>query len=93
MGIGVSLAGMVLPCATLALLYARIYGRVLRTGLRDVLAQDHVRTARAKGASEARLLVYHALRLSLLPLVALFGLDLGSLVGGGTLLTEVVMPL
>jgi peptide/nickel transport system permease protein len=93
LGMGVSAAGMVLPCATLALLYAGIYGRVLRAGLRDALAQDHVRTARAKGASEARVLLHHALRLSLIPLVALFGLDFGSLVGGGTLLTEVVFGL
>jgi peptide/nickel transport system permease protein len=93
LGVGVSAAGMVLPCATLALLYAGVYGRVLRAGLRDALALDHVRTARAKGASETRVLLHHALRLSLIPLVALFGLDFGSLVGGGTLLTEVVFGL
>jgi peptide/nickel transport system permease protein len=93
LGLGVSAAGMVLPCATLALLYAGIYGRVLRAGLRDALAQDHARTARAKGAGEPRVLVHHALHLSLIPLVALFGLDFGSLVGGGTLLTEVVFGL
>jgi peptide/nickel transport system permease protein len=93
LGMGLSFAGMVLPCSTLALLYAGIYGRVLRAGLRDALAQDHVRTARAKGAGDARVLLHHTLRLSLIPLVALFGLDFGSLVGGGTLLTEVVFGL
>jgi peptide/nickel transport system permease protein len=93
LGVGVSFAGMLLPCATLALLYAGIYGRVLRAGLHDALTMDHVRTARAKGASEARVLLHHALRLSLIPLVSLFGLDFGSLVGGGTLLTEVVFGL
>jgi peptide/nickel transport system permease protein len=93
LGVGLSFAGMVFPCTTLALLYAGVYGRVLRAGLLDALAQDHVRTARAKGASERRVLVHHALRLSLVPLVALFGLDFGSLLGGGTLLTEVVFGL
>lgn len=93
LGLGVSAAGMVLPCGTLALLYAGIYGRVLRAGLRDALAQDHIRTARMKGASEMRVILHHALRLSLIPLVALFGLDFGALLGGGTLLTEVVFGL
>lgn len=93
LGTGLSFAAMVFPCSTLALLYAGVYGRVLRAGLLDVLAQDHARTARAKGASEARVLLHHALRLSLMPLVALFGLDFGALLGGGTLLTEVVFGL
>jgi peptide/nickel transport system permease protein len=93
LGEGLSFGGMVLPCTTLALLYAGIYGRVLRAGLLEALAQDYVRTARAKGLSESRVLVRHALRLSLIPLVALFGLDFGALLGGGTLLTEVVFGL
>jgi peptide/nickel transport system permease protein len=93
LGVGLSFTGMVLPCTTLALLYAGIYGRVLRAGLLEALAEDYVRTARAKGLSESRVLVHHALRLSLIPLVALFGLDFGALLGGGTLLTEVVFGL
>ncbi|MEJ1974658.1 MAG: ABC transporter permease [Acetobacteraceae bacterium] len=93
LGLGVSFAGMVLPWTTLALLYAGIYGRVLGAGLVEALAEDYVRTARAKGLSEMRVLLRHALRLSLIPLVSLFGLDFGSLLGGGTLLTEVVFGL
>ena len=93
LGMGLSAAGLVLPCATLALLYAGIYGRVLRAGLLDALAQDYVRTARAKGLGEARVLLRHALRMAVVPLVALFGLDFGGLLGGGTLLTEVVFGL
>jgi peptide/nickel transport system permease protein len=93
LGVGLSFTGMVLPCTTLALLYAGIYGRVLRAGLLEALAEDYVRTARAKGLGETRVLVRHALRLSLIPLVALFGLDFGGLIGGGTLLTEVVFGL
>ncbi len=84
---------LVLPCLTLALLYAGIYGRVLRTSLMDAYAQDYVRTARAKGISETRVLLRHALRNALTPVVALFGLDLGALVGGGTVLTELVFGL
>ena len=87
------LRGMVLPWATLALLYAGIYGRVLRAGILDAKGQDFVRMARAKGLSERQVLLRHALVVSLASAVALFGLDFGALVGGGTLLTEVVFGL
>lgn len=92
-GWGNFLAGLVLPWTTLAVLYAGIYGRVLRTSLAEAYAQDYVRTARAKGVSEARVLLRHALRNAVVPVVALFGLDFGALVGGGTLLVEVVFGL
>ncbi len=85
--------GMIIPWATLALLYAGIYGRVLRASLVEALGQDYIRTARAKGIGEGQVLVRHALRLSLVSVVALFGLDFGALIGGGTLLTEVVFGL
>ena len=81
---------MVLPWTTLALLYAGIYGRVLHAGLVGAMRSDPVRTARAKGVGEAAVLLRHALRLSIVPLVSLFGLDFGALGCGGTLLTEVV---
>ena len=87
------LAGMVLPWSTLAVLYAGIYGRVLRSSLIETYRQDYVRTARAKGVGEARVLLVHALRNALTPVIALFGLDFGALVGGGTLLIEVVFGL
>jgi peptide/nickel transport system permease protein len=93
LGMGVSVAGFVLPWTTLALLNAGVYGRVLHAGLREALLSDPIRTARAKGVGETAVLLRHALRLSLLPLVALFGLDFGALVGGGTVLTEVVFGL
>lgn len=82
--------GMVIPWITLAILYIGIYGRVLRASLIDALQEDYVRTARAKGLSERRVLLHHALRTSLITFVSLFGLDFGALVGGGALLTEVV---
>lgn len=90
---GQFLAGMVLPWTTLAVLYAGIYGRVLRTSLIEAYARDYVRTARAKGLSEARVLLVHALRNAIVPVIALFGLDFGALVGGGTVLVEVVFGL
>jgi peptide/nickel transport system permease protein len=93
LGMGVSFAGMVLPWTTLALLYAGVYGRVLHAGLVEALASDPIRTARAKGLGDTTVLLRHALRLSVLPVVALFGLDFGALVGGGTVLTEVVFGL
>ena len=93
LGEGLSLRALVLPWTTLALLYAGVYGRVLQAGLAEAMQSDPIRTARAKGLSETAVLLRHALRLSVAPLVALFGLDFGALLGGGTVLTEVVFGL
>jgi len=84
---------LVFPWLTLAVLYVGIYARVLRSELLTALSEDYVRTARAKGLSERRVLLKHALRCSLIPIVSLFGLDFGALVGGAALLTEVVFNL
>ncbi|CDR01293.1 ABC transporter permease [Streptomyces iranensis] len=81
---------LIFPWLSLAVLYAGIYARLLRGELIGALREDYVRTARAKGISERRILVRHALRCSLIPVVSLFGLDFGALVGGAGLLTEVV---
>jgi peptide/nickel transport system permease protein len=84
---------LVFPSLTLAVLYVGLYGRVLRGALIEAQGQDYIRTARAKGLSERRVLWRHALRTSLVSVVTLFGLDFGALVGGGALLTEVVFGL
>jgi peptide/nickel transport system permease protein len=84
---------LLLPWITLAILYIGLYGRVLRANLVEAMQEDYVRTARAKGLSESRILLRHALRTSLIAFVTLFGLDFGALVGGGALLTEVVFGL
>lgn len=84
---------LLFPWLTLAALYAGIYARVLRSELLTAMNEDYVRTTRAKGVSEPRILLRHALRCSLIPIVALFGLDFGALVGGSALLTEVVFGL
>ena len=90
---GQAALGIVLPWTTLAVLYAGIYGRVLRESLGAAYRQDYIRTARAKGLGESRVLLKHALRNALAPVLALFGLDFGALIGGGTLLVEVVFGL
>jgi peptide/nickel transport system permease protein len=84
---------LLFPWLTLAVLFAGIYARLLRSELIANLNEDYVRTARAKGISERRILIRHALRCSLIPIVSLFGLDFGALVGGAALLTEVVFGL
>jgi len=84
---------LLFPWLTLAALYSGIYARVLRAELVNALNEDYVRTARAKGLSERRILMRHALRCSLVSIVSLFGLDFGALIGGAALLTEVVFGL
>jgi peptide/nickel transport system permease protein len=84
---------LVIPWVTLATLYIGLYGRVLRANLVEAGQEDYIRTARAKGLSETRILTRHALRTSLITIVTLFGLDFGALVGGAALLTEVVFGL
>jgi len=76
------LRSLVLPALTLGILGCALYARVLREELGAALQQDFARTARAKGASPARVLLVHALRSALLPIATLAALDLGTLVGG-----------
>ena len=84
---------LIIPWLTLSVLYVGFYARVLRANLIEVESEDYVRTARAKGISERRVLLRHTLRTSLITFVSLFGLDFGVLVGGGALLAEVVFGL
>jgi peptide/nickel transport system permease protein len=84
---------LLLPWLTLSVLYIGFYARVLRANLLDIQNEDYVRTAKAKGLSPRAVLVKHMLRTSMITFVSLFGLDLGVLIGGGALLTEVVFGL
>ena len=84
---------LLLPWLTLAVLYAGIYARVVRSSMIEAQEQDYVRTAYAKGLTERRVIVRHSLRTSLIAYFSLFGLDFGALVGGAALLTEVVFNL
>jgi peptide/nickel transport system permease protein len=84
---------LIIPWSVLAITYIGLYSRVLRSNLVEAMQEDYVRTARAKGLSERQILLRHALRMSLITLVSMFGLDFGALVGGGALLMEVVSNL
>ena len=73
---------VVLPALTLGLLGAGWYARMVRSAMIDVLHQDYVRTARAKGLTRARVILRHALPNALLPIVAMIGIDIGQFMGG-----------
>ena len=75
-------AHLVLPTATLAFLGAGWYSRMMRSSMIDVLAQDYVRTARAKGLSRARIVLRHVLPNAVLPIVAMVGIDVGLFMSG-----------
>jgi peptide/nickel transport system permease protein len=80
---------LILPWFTLAAIQIGFYSRVLRSNMLDVMNEDYVRTARAKGLSERRVMTHHVLRNSLIPIVTLFGLDVGLLLGGAILIEAV----
>ena len=80
---------LILPWLTLALVQAASYTRLTRTSMLEVLGEDYVRTARAKGMPEWRVILVHALRSALTPVLTLFGLDIGTLLGG-VIITEQV---
>jgi peptide/nickel transport system permease protein len=83
---------MIMPWLTLALLYAGWYARMTRGTVLDTLRQDFVRTARAKGLRETRILLLHVLRACITPVLTMFGMDLAALVSG-TVIVEVVFNL
>jgi peptide/nickel transport system permease protein len=76
---------LLLPWVSLAFLYAALYARLTRAGMLETMGEDYIRTARAKGLSERRVISRHALRAALTPIVTIFGLDLGQLLGGAVL--------
>lgn len=92
-GVGQWAWHLIAPWLVLAVLFIGIYSRVLRGDLVDALRSDHVRTARAKGLGEQRVVVKHGLRTALIPMITLWGLDVGLLLGGGAVLTETVFDL
>jgi peptide/nickel transport system permease protein len=84
---------LLMPWTALSIVFIGIYSRILRSNVLDTINEDYVRTARAKGLSERRILVRHVLRNSLIPIVTLWGLDFGAVLGGGAILTEKVFDL
>ena len=83
---------LILPWITLAVVSAAAYTRLSRGSMLDVLGEDYIRTARAKGLSERRVVLRHGLRAALTPIVTQFGIDLGVLIGGA-IVTEQVFSL
>lgn len=84
---------LILPWIAVAVTLVGFYSRVLRSNMLDAMDEGYVRTARAKGLSERRVMTRHVLRNSLIPIVTLFGLDFGALVGGGAILTEKIFSI
>jgi peptide/nickel transport system permease protein len=80
---------LVLPTLTLGLIFLAIYLRIMRASMLEVLSLDFVRTARAKGLDETRVVVRHVLRNALLPMVTLIGLQAGTMLGGSVVVESV----
>ena len=80
---------LVLPVLTLGLFYMAVYARLTRSAMLDVAGQDFIKTARAKGVGEGRILRRHILRNALLPVVTLAGIQAGQLIGGSVLVETV----
>jgi len=83
---------LVLPWCTLAFISAAIYARLTRGEMIESMGQDYIRTARAKGLREPRVVLRHGLRNAIIPVVTIFGLDLGALLGG-TVIAEKVFSM
>ncbi|MDX3243112.1 ABC transporter permease [Streptomyces sp. ME18-1-4] len=81
------LGGMILPWITLAFLYAAMYARITRATMLEILGEDYIRTARAKGLKEQTVIGKHAMRSTMTPILTMLGMDLGALIGGA-ILTE-----
>ena len=80
---------LVLPAVTLGVLGAGWYSRMMRSSMLDVLARDFIRTARAKGIPEGRVVVVHALRNAVLPVIAMIGIDVGLFMSGAVIVESV----
>jgi peptide/nickel transport system permease protein len=80
---------LVLPWFTLAFISGAIYARLTRGQMIETMGEDYIRTGRAKGLSESKVVVRHGLRNALIPVVTIFGLDLGALLGGAVITEKV----
>jgi peptide/nickel transport system permease protein len=78
-----------MPWCVLAAAFAAIYARLLRSNLLETMSEDYIRTARAKGLSERRVVLRHGVRSAITPVITVLGLDIGILMGGA-ILTETV---
>jgi peptide/nickel transport system permease protein len=83
---------MLLPWVTLAFLYAAMYARITRATMLEIMGEDYIRTARAKGLTEKVVISKHAMRSTMTPILTMLGMDLGALIGGA-ILTETAFSL
>ena len=86
------LQSMILPWVALAFLYAALYARLTRSNMLETMGEDYIRTARSKGLTRSTVVVRHGLRAALTPIVTIFGIDIGQLIGS-TIITEQVFNL
>ncbi|MFR9797087.1 ABC transporter permease [Streptomyces sp. MS06] len=86
-GFGSWFQSMLLPWITLAFLYAAMYARITRATMLEIMGEDYIRTARAKGLREPVVIGKHAMRSTMTPILTMLGIDLGALIGGA-ILTE-----
>ncbi|MFD5115757.1 ABC transporter permease [Streptomyces sp. NPDC058391] len=80
---------LILPWCTLAFLYSALYARLTRAGMLETMGEDYIRTARAKGLRERKVIFKHGLRAALTPLVTIFGMDFALLLGGAVITERV----
>lgn len=80
---------LLLPWCTLAFLYSALYARLTRAGMLETMGEDYIRTARAKGLRERKVVVRHGLRAALTPIVTIFGMDFGLLIGSAVITENV----
>ena len=83
-------ASIILPALTLTLIFIALLSRITRVSLIEVFSQDYIRVARAKGLSGAHIVLHHALKNALIPVLTVLGLQLGALLSGAAILTETV---
>lgn len=88
-GIGPWFAGLILPCVNLALVYIALVTRMTRATVLEVLSEDYIRTARAKGMPERVVIVRHAFRNSLIPIATIVAADFGAMLGGAIITEQV----
>jgi peptide/nickel transport system permease protein len=88
-GVGAWVGHLMLPWLVLSLWFAALYARMWRTSMGDTLAQDFIRTARATGASEARVVLRHGMRAAVSPIITMLGMDIGTLIGGAIIVEKV----
>jgi peptide/nickel transport system permease protein len=83
---------LILPWCALAFIYAALYARLTRANMLETMSEDYIRTARAKGLSRRKVVIRHGLRAAITPIITIFGLDLGQLIGNAVI-TETVFNL